>query len=280
MVKKRVLFVSSIIILTLLISGCPNKSTSNTEKVKPDLYSLDSRDIIEEIDTNMEHTDLAGNKFNEYVTSEHFEMYYDNSNADNKIYADSCIDELENNYHRVIDYLRYEEKDMPVVKVLIYDTMDSLKRSLTYELNYSVEGRISGYALYSNVFYFTYENNDYLTNIINLFVHNVTMNMTFVDMMPSWLFQGTGAYLSQDYDYYKSEYYGIADDGFPPLDEFVSNPYNAFTYGYSMVEYLAETYGDDKISELIRGYGDFYKILNITEEEFREGYKTFINCEI
>nr|WP_312577598.1 hypothetical protein [Sedimentibacter sp.] len=279
MVRKGVLLLTCIIILTLLL-GCQNKSTSNAEKIKPDLYSLDSRDIIEEIDTNLEHTDLAGNKFNEYVTSEHFEMYYDNSNANNKIYADSCIKELEDNYHRVIDYLKIEEKDMPVVKVFMYDTMDSLKRSLAYELNYSVEGRIPGYALYSNVFYFTYENNDYLTGIINLFVHNVTMNMTFADMIPSWLFQGTAAYLSQDYDYYKSEYYGISNDGFPPLDEFVSNQYNAFTYGYSMVEYLAKTYGDDKIPELIRGYGDFYKILNITEDEFREGYKAFINSQI
>lgn len=47
-----------------------------------------------------------------------------------------------------------------------------------------------------------------------------------------------------------------------------------------MVEYIAKTYGDDKISELIRGYGDFYKVLNITEDEFREDYKKFVKSKI
>lgn len=281
MIKIRELC-SVLLIITLLVSlsGCRGKEINGAESKEKAIISLDDRDFIELIKKDKQYTDMAGKIFNEYITSDHFEIYYDNTDTNNKIYADSCIKELENNYQRILDFLKFEEKAMPAVKIFLFENMDSLKQSLTYELNGSIMGKINGFALYSNVFYINRECADFLSCSLNMFVHNVTMNMTFIDMIPGWLFQGTASYLSQKSDYYAWSYRSMSLNGFPPLDEFGSDPNNVYMYGYSMVEYIAKTYGDDKISELIRGYGDFYKILNITEDEFREGYKKFIKTKM
>jgi uroporphyrinogen-III synthase len=47
-----------------------------------------------------------------------------------------------------------------------------------------------------------------------------------------------------------------------------------------MVEYIVETYGKEKLVELLREYEDIEKVLNILENEFRDGWIEFLKEKV
>ncbi len=47
-----------------------------------------------------------------------------------------------------------------------------------------------------------------------------------------------------------------------------------------MVEYIVEAYGREKLVELLREYEDIEKVLNISENEFRDGWIEFLKKKV
>lgn len=246
------------------------------------IYGFDNRDRIEEIDKKGYFEDSAGYKFDKYVTSEHFELYYSSDNESNKFYASNSLIILEEEYDRVLEFLNVDEKNMPVVKINMYDEYEPLRQSLIKETNFdpNIMNGISGTYVNSNNFYFTLRYNgnqvDIKTTLIHEFTHNVTMALVSNKPRVDWLWDGTAMYVAQDKDKSEPYYEEMLDYGIPAIYSLKDNYRDRYIYGYSMVEYIVEEYGRDKLVELLTKNGDIEKVLDVTENAFREAYMQFL----
>nr|WP_299385313.1 hypothetical protein [Allomuricauda sp.] len=94
---------------------------------------------------------------------------------------------------------------------------------------------------------------------------------------PVWLWEGLSVYeAGQFYDPNTLAYF---DNGsYPQISELNNRSagQKIYTCGYTVIEYILETYGRDKLIELIASYGDLNKVLNLTEEQFSSNWHSFI----
>ena len=277
MKKLFKLIVGFIVLAFAILQLSCNQQTDK----KSNYFEYDNIDYIGEIQEKGYFEDLNGKIFNEYMKSEHFEIYYDKDNSSDKIYAKSVLNELENNYDRVLNFFNLKDGSLPVVKINLYPDYDQFRMSIFKEISFDIDNMrgISGYTLGPSKFYLTYQNNKYVTRTaVHEFVHCVTFNFTYVELMPIWLFEGLAMYLSQDKDIYIDYYPGFAEKGLPlsyELDDYS----NRYIYGYSLVEYIDVKFGRDKLLDLLKN-GDIEETLGITEEDFSEGWKDFISSKI
>ncbi len=270
----------------LLIKDCillsddnkPNK-VENLESI----YESDNRNRIEEIDKKGYFDDSGGYRFDKYIASEHFELYYNSNNELNELYASSSIEILEKEYDRILDFLDVDEKDMPVVKINMYDNYEAFRQNIIKEYNVDIDIGLgaTGYARNTNTFSYTlrYKHNEFVgleTVALHEFAHNVTRVLAPKKLHDSWIFEGTAMYLAQDADRYEHNYRKFLDEGIPEIYTLKKSNEDVYKYGYSMVEYIVETYGKEKLVELLREYEDIEKVLNISENEFRDGWIEFL----
>lgn len=61
----------------------------------------------------------------------------------------------------------------------------------------------------------------------------------------------------------------------PTLKE-LNNSNQIYNVGYTIVEYLVSKYGKDKLPEFIKSYGNFEKVLGVTEKEFEKEWQKFV----
>jgi len=91
---------------------------------------------------------------------------------------------------------------------------------------------------------------------------------------PSWLYQGVACYesnaefdirrFSEELDYFKQ-----------PFSE-MDKGANAYILGYSIIEYILDNWGQDSLNKLIQHNGDTKSILNISQENFENGFWEFL----
>ncbi len=249
-------------------------------------YGFDDRNRIEEIDKNGYFNDSANNRFDKYLVSDHFEIYYSSSNENSKIYASNAIEVLEEDYDRILEFLNVEEENMPIVKISMYEEYEPFRQCLIKEKNFdgdTMEG-LQGMAVYSNTIYYTYKYKgssvDTPTILKHEFTHNVTMALAQDNYHPDWLLEGVAMYLSQEKDRSEPYYEELLKNGIPQIYTLIKNNKDKYIYGYSMVEYIIEEYGREKLVELLMKYGDIQKVLNISEDEFRDGWIEFLEEKI
>lgn len=118
------------------------------------------------------------------------------------------------------------------------------------------------------------------TTVLHEFVHNVTMALANEKRHDSWLMEGTAMYLAQHKDRQEPYYDELLEQGIPEIYTLKVPSEDVYKYGYSMVEYIVETYGREKLVELLREYGDIEKVLDISESEFRDEWVEFLNDKI
>lgn len=271
-IKNCILKSDNIINEQTYMDSCEHKS----------IYGFDNRNRIEEIDKNGYFEDSAGYKFDRYITSEHFELYYSSENESNKFYASDSLKMLEEKYDRILEFLDVDEKNMPVVKINMYDEYEPLRQSFIKETNFDpdIMNGIYGAYINSNNFYFTWRYKgkkvDIKTTLLHEFTHNVTMALASAKPRVDWLWDGIAMYVAQEKDRSEPYYEEMIDRGIPEIYTLKSNDRDRYIYGYSMVEYIVKEYGREKLVELLKEYGDIGKVLNITESEFRESWIEFL----
>jgi len=256
----------------ILLSGC-NQYTNNSSN------NIIDDDNIEEIQEKGYFKDSNDKIFNEYITNDHFEVFYDKNNALDGIYAKSVMQELDINYDRVLAFFGLKDDSLSKINIYLYSNYDQFRMSIFNEVAIDVDsmGGAGGYTLGPNKLYLMYEDNKYITmTAVHEFIHCVTFNFANSDTIPNWLFEGLAMYLSQDKDRYKDSYKEFAELGFPSF--YKLNDYsNRYIYGYSLVEYIDTEFGREKLFDLLKSAdGDIEKILQVSEEDFREGWKTYI----
>lgn len=275
-VIPKILVSMILLAFTILQSGC-NQHTNNSSN------NIIYDDNIKEIQEKGYFKDSNDKIFNEYITNDHFEVFYDKNNTLDGIYAQSVIQELDNSYDRVLGFFGLEDDSLSKTKIYLYSNYDQFRMSIFKEIAFDVDdmGGAGGYTLGPSKLYLMYENNKYITmTAVHEFVHCVTFDFTCSDTIQNWLFEGLAMYLSQDKDRYKDSYIEFAEIGLPSF--YKLNDYsNRYLYGYSLVEYIDTEFGREKLLDLLKdGNGDFKKVLQVSENEFREGWKTYISKKI
>ncbi|TMU56613.1 hypothetical protein [Flagellimonas algicola] len=94
---------------------------------------------------------------------------------------------------------------------------------------------------------------------------------------PVWLWEGLSVYEAEQF--YEPKTLAYFDNGnFPQISELNNRSagQKIYTCGYTLIEYIFETYGRDKLIELVASYGDLKKTLNLTEEQFSSNWYEFI----
>lgn len=273
----------------LLIKDCVLTSDNiklNKMKKLESVYEFDNRNRIEEIDKKGYFDDAGGYRFDKYIVSEHFELYYNSSNELNELYASSSIKILEKEYDRILGFLNVDKKDMPVVKINMYDNYEAFRQNIIKEYNVDDMGiELTGYAGSNNTFSYTLrrKHNKFVgleTVALHEFTHNVIRVLAPKGTHDSWIAEGIAMYLSQNEDRYEDNYRKFLDQGIPEIYTLKKNNEDVYKYGYSMVEYIVEAYGREKLVELLREYEDIEKVLNISENEFRDGWIEFLKKKV
>lgn len=279
-----------ILLACIFFSGCETNSIAYKDATGESINSEnnhtygDKNNRKYEIDNEGYFEDIAGYKFDKYFVSEHFEIYYNSKNELNKFYASNSIKILEEEYDRILKFLDVEDTNMPIVKINMYDEYECLRQSIISETFFDPDDtdiNLVGITLNKDTFYFTTKSEtgkmiDLKSVLVHEFVHTVTMALTNGKMQIDWLWEGTAKYLSQDRDYSEPYYKEMIDNGIPEMYLLRRNEKYRYIYGYSMVEFIVETYGKEKFIDLLLDYGDIEEVLNVTQREFREVWKTFL----
>ena len=94
---------------------------------------------------------------------------------------------------------------------------------------------------------------------------------------PVWLWEGLSVYgAEQFYDPKTLAYFN--NGRYPQISELNdrSKGQKIYTCGYTLIEYILEEHGKDKLIELIGSYGNLKKVLNLTDEQFSKNWHAFI----
>lgn len=94
---------------------------------------------------------------------------------------------------------------------------------------------------------------------------------------PIWLWEGLSVFeAGQFYDPKTLAYF--SNGNYPEISELNtrSDGQKIYTCGYTIIEYILNEYGKDKLIELIESYGDLNKVFNLTEQKFSSNWYDYI----
>jgi len=210
--------------------------------------------------------------------------------------ARAVADSLEGNYERIRTNLN--DPDHEIINVFIHATQADFNNG-TGLINSGANGTSRG----PNEFHFIWTNwfnsvfpNDPVKTAIHEFTHCVQLNILikeaqrelppeeiqnfdevfetkFISEYPPWFWEAICDYeagmvnkLSVKYAMRKK-----------PTLRSLNNSNQIYNVGYTIIEYIVEEWGEDKLPQLIRSYVDFESVLNVSESEFENGWIDFVN---
>ena len=226
------------------------------------------------------------------IKSEHFIITYHGIYKDE---AEEVAMVLEANYERIRTNLKDPEHD--IINVFIHPTQEDFNRG-TGLINSSANGTSRGplefHFLWTNWYNSIFPDNPVKT-AIHEFTHCVQLNILikgametmgdyeeenfnreferiFMEKYPQWFWEAVCIYEAEEVNRL-SVYYGMWNK--PSLSSL--DPSNQiYNVGYTIIEYIVEKYGKDKIPVLITSYMDIEGVLGVSAEEFEKGWHKFV----
>ncbi len=95
----------------------------------------------------------------------------------------------------------------------------------------------------------------------------------FLEKYPQWFWEAICTYEANEINALSVKYAMRSKPDLNKLNE--SN--QIYLVGYTLIEYIVETWGKDKLPELITSYVDLERVLNVTEAEFEAGWYKFVS---
>lgn len=218
------------------------------------------------------------------IKTTHFTFLFSSSIDSSSIVGLSKI--LEGSYSKIGRYLNTIPADN--IEVNIYDQRLKYIKATG---NWSASGNIEGISK----LYFV-ENSWLESEIgkiaVHEFVHSVVLKLLIdkeqkplnakkfderFSTFPIWLWEGLSVYEAEQFYEPKTLAY-LKNGKYPQISELNnrSKGQKIYTCGYTIIEYILEEYGKDKLIQLIESYGDLKKVLNLTEEKFSSNWYNFI----
>jgi hypothetical protein len=204
--------------------------------------------------------------------------------------------ELEANYDRIREGLNDPEHD--VIKVFIHPNQQEFNKAtglLHSSANGTSRGPLEFHFIWTNWFNSIFPDNPKQT-AVHEFTHCVQLNILINEAIqtlnhedeesfnaafenkfsadyPQWLWEAISTYEAKELNTISVKY-GMR--GNPTLQE-LSSSNQVYNVGYTIIEYLVDKWGKNQLPELIRSYGDFKKVLGVSEADFEKGWHKYVN---
>lgn len=214
----------------------------------------------------------------------HFTFLFNSSIDSSNIVHLSKV--LESNYSRIGDNLNTQPAEH--IEVNIYaQRWRYIKASGNWNASGSIEG-ISKLHFMENAWLET----EISKIAIHEFVHTVVLKLLIdkaskplniekfdqkFSELPVWIWEAVSTYeADQFYDPNSLEYF--KNDRYPQISELNnrSDGQKIYTCGYTLIEYILEEYGKNKLIELIASYGNIEDVLSVTEKEFSDNWHQYL----
>jgi hypothetical protein len=101
---------------------------------------------------------------------------------------------------------------------------------------------------------------------------NEIFEKKFTKDYPQWFWEALSVYQAKEVNTLSVQY---AMRQNPTLD-YLNNSNQIYNVGYTIGEYIVETWGKDKLPELITSYVDLKKVLHVDQSEFEKGWIEFV----
>jgi|SRR5690554_1980894 hypothetical protein len=198
------------------------------------------------------------------------------------VYLDDLVESLESNYDFIVTSLQMGE-GFPKTRVRIYPTIEEFHKGVNMEGSPNwVLGTISGNNEFSmasplspNLPVSYHEMTDKLP--VHEFTHVVVYNIVDPEEIPYWLWEGISLYMAgQRVDL--SQLKSLRSGKFPHYDE-LNSMTNSFQFGYSLVEYIVDTWGIRTLRSLLLNRGDIESTYGMSEVQFWEEWQNFVSCK-
>lgn len=110
------------------------------------------------------------------------------------------------------------------------------------------------------------------TNKENIVNFDENFEKEFEKKYPQWLWEAICDYEAGIVNK-SSVKYGMKSK--PTLKE-LNNSNQIYNVGYTIIEYFVSKYGKDKLPEFIKSYGNFEKVIGVSEKEFENEWHKFV----
>lgn len=210
--------------------------------------------------------------------------------------AQDIADNLEKNYNRIRENLHDPAHE--VIRVFVHPTQSDFNKG-TGLLNSTANGTSRG----PNEFHFIWTNwfnsifpNDPLKTAVHEFTHCVQLNILvkqaqqelatiavadfdenfekkFARDYPQWFWEALSIYHANEVNKISVKY---ARSKNPSL-EYLSNNNQIYNIGYTIIEYIVEKWGVNKLPDLITSYVDIEEVLKVSQADFEKGWTDFVD---
>lgn len=212
--------------------------------------------------------------------------------------AQEIVDNLERNYDRIRIDLNDSEHN--TIRVFVYSSQTDFNRG-TSLLNSTANGTSRGpdefHIIWTNWFNSIFPD-DPIKTAIHEFTHCVQLNILikeeegkwvnpnqedfdkmfeekFIKEYPQWFWEAICDYEAGMVNSVSVKYGMVKNLTLTELNS--SN--QIYNVGYTIIEYIVEKWGKDKLPVLITSYVDIESVLGVSESEFEKGWVDFVNSK-
>lgn len=223
-------------------------------------FSLELKKIADSTDsfTSLDHL------MNLKRVSEHFVVMHGPTDSSKVL---SMINELENNYSRILKDLKVDK--MPLITVRIYPDRSSFLKGINFP---NAPDFVMATAFGTDDIRMVSPNAGVdsemlMKGVVHEFVHCVHLSIEYAPNNPRWLWEGLAMYESKWF-FDPKEVDFIKDQKFPSLDSL--NDGSEYMLGYVIIEAVKEIWDFDVVLQLIKNRGKAYPIVKIGNNEFSQ----------
>ncbi len=195
-------------------------------------------------------------------------------------YIQVVAEALQDSYLPLTEKMRVDLNEK--IEVFLYPNEESLKKAVSRDyktmLGYAGEKEIHLVSILS--LNRGYTNKDFKALAVHEFVHILAGEINSVGV-PLWLNEGLATYEAQQMnrEWTRIIKQRVSNGTIPSLDDLKWNLYDekgGYGFSYTIVEYIKEEYGYDKLIELISSPFNFKTVLGVYKEDFEENWKSFL----
>lgn len=216
------------------------------------------------------------NSFPYTLESEHFTLYYTKADQNS---VHKIRDKLEENYDRIVEDLKPPE--LPRVQMNIYPNLEEFHKGINRK---EAGNYLAGVALGPDKMSMVSPNfpgpehsyDSIMQVAVHEFTHVVTNNLTaYPAPSMSWMYESIACYEADQFQDPK-RIGSLLSGKYPTLAQLNKDTQLTYHLGYTIIEYIRNTWGMNAVRDLITSSGNLPAVLGINEAEFEKDWYEYV----